>query len=169
MFRCCHGRSSWKSSRWVLFRTGDGVEIESICWLHRRVGGRQKGRGRARRQQVWCGGGARPRPCGSRSSRALFDFGGQGRGRGVARHASRFDSDAAEAFVDAGTDSKGRVWASWQSFRAGEADVYARFLDPKSGKWSEMGPEWSPGAVKEAPSFQPYLDFDCARHHCHVW
>ena len=61
------------------------------------------------------------------------------------------DSDAAEAFVVAGTDSKGRVWASWQSFRAGEADVYARFLDPKSGKWSKeiavataKGGDWEP-------------------------
>ena len=31
------------------------------------------------------------------------------------------------------------------------------------GKLSEMDPEWSPGAVKEAPSFQLCLDFDCAR------
>ena len=61
------------------------------------------------------------------------------------------DSDAAEAFVTAGTDSKGRVWASWQSFRAGEADVYARFLDLKSGKWSkeiavatQKGGDWEP-------------------------
>ena len=35
------------------------------------------------------------------------------------------DSDAAEAFVDAGTDSKGRVWITWQSLRAGEADVFS--------------------------------------------
>jgi hypothetical protein len=61
------------------------------------------------------------------------------------------DSDAGEAFVVAGTDSKGRVWASWQSFRAGEADIYARFLDPKSGKWSreiavatQKGGDWEP-------------------------
>jgi hypothetical protein len=61
------------------------------------------------------------------------------------------DSDAAEAFVVAGTDSKGRAWASWQSFRAGEADIYARFLDPKSGKWSkqiavatQQGGDWEP-------------------------
>ncbi len=61
------------------------------------------------------------------------------------------DSPAAEAFVDAGTDSKGRVWMAWQSMRAGEADVYARFYDPASGKWSgeiavatEKGGDWSP-------------------------
>ena len=31
------------------------------------------------------------------------------------------------------------------------------------GKLSEMGPEWSPGPEKKAPSFQPCLAVDCAR------
>ena len=34
---------------------------------------------------------------------------------------------------------------------------------PNRGKLSQMDPEWSPGAVKKAPNFQPCLDFDCAR------
>ena len=38
------------------------------------------------------------------------------------------DSKAAEAFLDAGTDAKGRVWITWQSFRAGEGDIYASIL-----------------------------------------
>ena len=31
------------------------------------------------------------------------------------------------------------------------------------GKFSEMGPEWSPGPEKKALSFQPCLAVDCAR------
>lgn len=61
------------------------------------------------------------------------------------------DSDAAEAFVDAGTDSKGRVWITWQSLRAGEADVFARYFDNQKGKWSKelavsdaQGGDWEP-------------------------
>jgi len=66
------------------------------------------------------------------------------------------DSDAAEAFVDAGTDSEGRVWVSWQSLRAGEGDVFARFFDPASKTWS------SEIAVSDAPGgdWEPDLAFD---------
>ncbi|SVC03217.1 uncharacterized protein METZ01_LOCUS256071, partial [marine metagenome] len=70
---------------------------------------------------------------------------------GLGKTVTLADTDAAEAFAVAGTDSKGRVWVSWQSFRAGEGDVYARFLDPKSGKWSkeigvatQKGGDWAP-------------------------
>jgi len=70
---------------------------------------------------------------------------------GLGKSVTLADSDAAEAFVVAGTDAKGRVWVSWQSFRAGEADIYARFLDPQSGKWSKeiavaihKGGDWAP-------------------------
>ena len=70
---------------------------------------------------------------------------------GLGKPVTLADTDAAEAFAVADTDSKGRVWVSWQSFRAGEADVYARFLDPKSGKWSkeiavatQKGGDWAP-------------------------
>ena len=72
--------------------------------------------------------------------------------KGLGKPVTLADTDAAEAFAVAGTDSKGRVWVSWQSFRAGEADVYARFLDPQSGKWSkeiavatQEGGDWAPG------------------------
>lgn len=70
------------------------------------------------------------------------------------------DSDAAEAFVTAGTDSKGRVWASWQSFRAGEADVYARFLDLKSGKWSKE----IAVAIQKGGDWEPSIAFDQEGH-----
>ena len=79
------------------------------------------------------------------------------------------DSDAAEAFVVAGTDSNGRVWASWQSFRAGEADIYARFLDPKSGKWSkeiavatQQGGDWEPSIAFDQKG-QAWIVYDSSR------
>ncbi len=79
------------------------------------------------------------------------------------------DSDAAEAFVTAGTDSKGRVWACWQSFRAGEADVYARFLDLKSGKWSkeiavatQKGGDWEPSIAFDQEG-QAWIAYDSSR------
>ena len=50
---------------------------------YRRSGVPRKGASCSAAASAWCGGGARPRPCGSCSSRALlFDFGGQGIGRG---------------------------------------------------------------------------------------
>lgn len=66
------------------------------------------------------------------------------------------DSDAAEAFVDAGTDSEGRVWVAWQSLRAGEGDIFVRHFDPKSGSWS------SEIAVADRPGgdWEPDLAFD---------
>lgn len=61
------------------------------------------------------------------------------------------DTDASEAFPDAGTDSKGRVWITWQSFRAGEGDIYARHFTPESKAWSDEltvcaqeGGDWAP-------------------------
>ena len=74
-----------------------------------------------------------------------------GEKNGLGKTVTLADTDAAEAFAVAGTDSKGRVWVSWQSFRAGEGDVYARFLDPRFGKWSkeisvatQKGGDWAP-------------------------
>ncbi len=40
-------------------------------------------------------------------------------------------------FADAGTDRKGRVWVTWQSFRGGHSDVYAKFYDPGTARWSD--------------------------------
>ena len=70
------------------------------------------------------------------------------------------DSDSAEAFVVAGTDAKGRVWVSWQSFRSGEADVFARYLDPKSGKWSKE----IPVAIQKGGDWAPSIAFDKKGH-----
>ncbi|MDA8908902.1 DUF3604 domain-containing protein [bacterium] len=61
------------------------------------------------------------------------------------------DTDAAEAFVDAGTDSGGRVWIAWQSLRAGEGDIYSRVYDPEKEAWlnelvvtDQAGGDWEP-------------------------
>ncbi len=56
-----------------------------------------------------------------------------------------------DSFADAGTDSNGRVWVVWQSFRSGKGDIFAKNYDPKSGKWSgeiavaaSASGEWEP-------------------------
>lgn len=61
------------------------------------------------------------------------------------------DSEGADSFADAGTDPEGRVWVTWQSMRAGEGDIFARFLEPESGAWSDEiaisekpGGDWEP-------------------------
>ncbi|MDF1860235.1 MAG: hypothetical protein P1U87_08470 [Verrucomicrobiales bacterium] len=66
-------------------------------------------------------------------------------------------TDAAEAFVDAGVDSEGRIWVVWQSMRGGDADVYARFLPGEGGSWSEeigvatgAGGDWEPRLAFDA-------------------
>lgn len=60
------------------------------------------------------------------------------------------DTDAAEAFLDAGTDSEGRVWVAWQSLRAGEGDIFLRYRK-KDQTWSQeiavseqKGGDWAP-------------------------
>ena len=76
--------------------------------------------------------------------------------KGLGKPVKIADSKAAEAFVDAGTDSKGRVWATWQSMRAGEADVYARFFDPAKQNWSKE----IPVATKKGGDWAPSIAFD---------
>ena len=60
-------------------------------------------------------------------------------------------SKASDTFADAGTDRAGRVWLVWQSLRRGQGDIFARWFDPKSGKWSKeiavskpKGGNWEP-------------------------
>ncbi|MEO0414143.1 MAG: hypothetical protein AAF226_04220, partial [Verrucomicrobiota bacterium] len=68
------------------------------------------------------------------------------------------DSDASEAFADAGTDSLGRVWVTWQSFRAGEGDIYARVL--ANEVWSEE----IAVTTETGGDWEPDLAFDSAGH-----
>ncbi|MCB1089331.1 MAG: hypothetical protein KDM63_20000, partial [Verrucomicrobiae bacterium] len=60
-------------------------------------------------------------------------------------------SGGSDTFADAGTDAAGRVWVTWQSMRAGEGDIFARYLNPETGQWSdeltvtkETGGDWEP-------------------------
>lgn len=60
-------------------------------------------------------------------------------------------STGSETFADCGVDAKGRVWVTWQSLRRGQADVFCKWLDPKTGKWSKeiavsrpIGGNWEP-------------------------
>lgn len=60
-------------------------------------------------------------------------------------------SAGSDTFADAGTDHAGRVWVVWQSLRRGQAEVHARWLDPKSQTWSpeiqvsnSTGGNWEP-------------------------
>ncbi|MDP6634771.1 MAG: hypothetical protein QGG42_07730 [Phycisphaerae bacterium] len=40
-------------------------------------------------------------------------------------------------FCDAGSDAKGRIWITWQSFRKAHADIFAKYYDPAADKWSD--------------------------------
>lgn len=56
--------------------------------------------------------------------------------KGVAQLEVISDTNAAEAFPEAGTDSEGRVWIVWQSMREGSAGIYTRY-QAEDGTWSE--------------------------------
>jgi hypothetical protein len=60
-------------------------------------------------------------------------------------------STGSETFADCGVDGKGRVWVTWQSLRRGQADVFCKWIDPQTGKWSQefsvsrpVGGNWEP-------------------------
>ncbi len=65
-------------------------------------------------------------------------------------------SDASDTFADARTDHAGRVWVVWQSLRRGQGDIFTRWLDPKSGKWSKEIAVSKP----EGGNWEPRLAFD---------
>lgn len=65
-------------------------------------------------------------------------------------------SQGGETFADAKTDHMGRVWVTWQSFRRGQGDIFARWFDPKIDKWS---PEMKI-SKPEAGNWEPRLAFD---------
>jgi hypothetical protein len=46
------------------------------------------------------------------------------------------ESEGSDTFSDAATDPAGRTWVVWQSMRRGQADVFARWHDPKNHSWS---------------------------------
>jgi hypothetical protein len=66
------------------------------------------------------------------------------------------ESAGSDTFADAGTDQAGRVWVTWQSLRRGQGDIFARWLDPKSGNWSK---ELAVGK-SEGGNWEPRIAFD---------
>ncbi len=79
------------------------------------------------------------------------------------------ESGGSDTFADAGTDPAGRVWVVWQSLRRGQGDVFARWQDPKSGKWSReiavsaaQGGNWEP-RVAFTGSDGAWVAFDSSR------
>ncbi|MFT5030246.1 MAG: hypothetical protein ACI9VS_002701 [Candidatus Binatia bacterium] len=46
-------------------------------------------------------------------------------------------SSGNNVFADSGTDSRGRVWVTWQRMHGGHGDIFARHFDPKTDSWSK--------------------------------
>src|ERR1051325_9450813 len=65
-------------------------------------------------------------------------------------------SAGSDTFADTGADDRGRVWVVWQSLRRGQGDIFARWLDPKSGKWSKEIAASKP----EGGNWEPRVAFD---------
>jgi hypothetical protein len=65
-------------------------------------------------------------------------------------------SAASDTFADAGTDHTGRVWVAWQSMRRGQGDIFVRWLDPPSGRWSQETAVSKP----EGGNWEPRVAFD---------
>ncbi|MBI5775535.1 MAG: hypothetical protein HZA89_17580 [Verrucomicrobia bacterium] len=66
------------------------------------------------------------------------------------------ESAGSDTFADAGTDHAGRVWVAWQSLRRGQGDIFTRWLDPESGKWSKEITVSKP----DGGNWEPRLAFD---------
>jgi len=65
-------------------------------------------------------------------------------------------SAASDTFADAGADHADRVWVAWQSLRRGQGDIFARWLDVKTGTWSKEIAVSKP----EGGNWEPRLAFD---------
>ena len=66
------------------------------------------------------------------------------------------ESAGSDTFADAGVDHAGRLWIAWQSLRRGQGDIFARWLDPKTGNWSPEIPVSKPAGG----NWEPRLAFD---------
>jgi len=80
------------------------------------------------------------------------------------------ESAGSESFADAGTDQAGRVWVTWQSMRAGEGDIFARYFDPKEGEWSDeiavatdKGGDWEPRIAFDGIGGDAWIIYDSSR------
>ena len=61
-----------------------------------------------------------------------------------------------ETFADAGIDSRGNVWLTWQSMRNHRPDIYAKVYDSEFGAWSEE----IRVSENEEGDWEPKLAFD---------
>lgn len=64
--------------------------------------------------------------------------------------------EAGNTFADAGTDSEGRVWVTWQEVRPGRSQILARHCSPDGKEWSAPVRVTS---AKEGGSWEPRLAF----------
>lgn len=64
--------------------------------------------------------------------------------------------DAGCSFADAGTDSSGRVWVTWQEVRPGASQIWTRHWSAESGIWSEPV---QVSTQKEGGNWEPRLAF----------
>ena len=76
------------------------------------------------------------------------------------------DASGSAVFADAGSDSKGRVWVAWQSFRESYSDIFTAFWE--AGKWSQpiqvtkdAGGDWEPRMAFAGD--EALIAFDSAR------
>ncbi len=68
--------------------------------------------------------------------------------------------DAGHSFADAGTDSAGRVWVTWQEIRPGTSQVWTRHWSPDTRLWS---PPTRVSTSVEGGNWEPRLAFTDAR------
>jgi len=77
-------------------------------------------------------------------------------------------SPGSESFADAGVDSEGRVWVTWQSSRDHRPDIYTKYFIPDTGEWSheirvsenEEG-DWEPSIAFDGEG-NAWIGFDSA-------
>ncbi len=79
-------------------------------------------------------------------------------------------SQGSDSFADAATDSVGRVWVTWQSMRAGEGDIFAKYFDPKTSVWSaeivvcdKPGGDWEPRIAFTKTGKEAWIVYDSSR------
>ncbi len=88
----------------------------------------------------------------------------------IANETVTLEGDSGSAvFTEAATDSKGRVWVVWQSFRGALADVFAKYYDPATGQWSDeiqvtkdAAGDWEP-RLAFGPDGKAIVIFDSSR------
>jgi hypothetical protein len=80
------------------------------------------------------------------------------------------DGDSGSAvFSEAAADPEGRVWVVWQSFRGSLADIFAKYYEPASGRWSDeiqvtrnAAGDWEP-RLAFGPEGEAVVIFDSSR------